>query len=124
MENITCFECESKQDIHMHHIIPRVLGGKKTIPLCSICHGKVHSKKMYKMSHLIKVGIKNAKMRGIVVGRRKGTCVPKRIRLDKHKNIVDLLMKNESVRNTAKKTNRGISTVQRIRKVLIEEKMI
>lgn len=36
-----CFECGEPATEH-HHIIPRVLGGKKTIPLCTCCHMKVH----------------------------------------------------------------------------------
>jgi len=36
-----CFECGNKAT-EQHHIIPRVYGGKRTIPLCSSCHMKVH----------------------------------------------------------------------------------
>lgn len=41
-----CFECGSDQDIHQHHVVAKVLGGTKTIPLCVICHGKVHGKSL------------------------------------------------------------------------------
>ena len=36
-----CFECGSEAQQY-HHVIPRSLGGTKTIPLCERCHGLVH----------------------------------------------------------------------------------
>jgi len=36
-----CFECGEKA-YHDHHVIPKFMGGQKTIPLCEECHGKVH----------------------------------------------------------------------------------
>ena len=36
-----CFEC-GKTATEQHHIIPQIMGGEKTIPLCSSCHMKVH----------------------------------------------------------------------------------
>jgi hypothetical protein len=40
-----CFECGSEDNIHQHHIVPVVRGGKQVIPLCGDCHGKVHGKR-------------------------------------------------------------------------------
>lgn len=37
-----CFEC-GKPAEHRHHVVPRSLGGTKTIPLCTPCHRKVHA---------------------------------------------------------------------------------
>lgn len=37
-----CFECESDKEIQQHHVIPKSLGGIKTIPLCLSCHNIVH----------------------------------------------------------------------------------
>ena len=39
--NNLCVECGNKAEEN-HHVIPRVLGGTFTVPLCSICHGLVH----------------------------------------------------------------------------------
>lgn len=39
---MNCFECDSTENIHQHHVIPRSLGGTKTIPLCGSCHGQAH----------------------------------------------------------------------------------
>ncbi len=36
-----CFECDGHAT-EEHHIIPKSLGGTKTVPLCAICHAKVH----------------------------------------------------------------------------------
>jgi hypothetical protein len=40
-----CFEC-GKEAHHNHHVVPRVRGGTKTVPLCVECHSKVHGKQM------------------------------------------------------------------------------
>ena len=66
-----CFECGTMECIQHHHVIPRSLGGTKTIPLCSICHGKVHGIKRDKqinVSELTKEGLKRAKANGVVLG--------------------------------------------------------
>lgn len=66
-----CFECDSLDNIVHHHVIPRSLGGKKTIPLCQLCHDKVHRCKRYRnisLSNLTKQGLKRAKERGVVLG--------------------------------------------------------
>lgn len=57
----SCFECRSKREITNHHVVPKILGGTRTVPLCSSCHGKVHSRKMINTSTLTKTGL--AKMR-------------------------------------------------------------
>lgn len=36
-----CFECGNPATEN-HHVIPKVLGGTKTVPLCTKCHMKVH----------------------------------------------------------------------------------
>ena len=69
--NYKCFECGTSESIQHHHIIPRSLGGTKTIPLCSICHGKAHGIKRNKqidIGRLTKEGLMRAKARGVVLG--------------------------------------------------------
>jgi 5-methylcytosine-specific restriction endonuclease McrA len=39
-----CFECGAPA-AHQHHVVPRSLGGTKTVPLCEGCHGKVHGRR-------------------------------------------------------------------------------
>lgn len=36
-----CFECDAPSD-HAHHVVPRSLGGARTVPLCGVCHGRAH----------------------------------------------------------------------------------
>ena len=36
-----CFECGAPAT-ERHHIVPASLGGTKTVPLCGICHAKIH----------------------------------------------------------------------------------
>lgn len=40
-----CFEC-ARPAVHQHHVVPRSVGGTKTIPLCEACHSKAHGKKI------------------------------------------------------------------------------
>lgn len=40
-----CFECEVESDcLHNHHVVPRSMGGTKTVSLCEKCHGLVHGR--------------------------------------------------------------------------------
>tara|TARA_R100000544_G_scaffold37153_1_gene27450 strand:+ start:842 stop:1303 length:462 start_codon:yes stop_codon:yes gene_type:complete len=64
-----CFECGGPQE-EMHHVIPRVRGGKRTIPLCSSCHGKVHGITGREgHSKLTKEGLAIARARGVKLGK-------------------------------------------------------
>lgn len=36
-----CWECGLAAE-HDHHVVPKSRGGRRTIPLCGSCHGKVH----------------------------------------------------------------------------------
>lgn len=58
-----CFECNAAAD-HMHHVVPRVLGGTRTIPLCESCHGKVHSREMTGHRRLTKAALAVKKGKG------------------------------------------------------------
>lgn len=53
-----CVECGHVAK-ERHHIIPKSLGGKVTVPLCSKCHSKVHGlgKKRYKHNDLTRIGL-------------------------------------------------------------------
>ena len=69
--NYKCYECGTTECIQHHHVVPRSLGGTKTIPLCSICHGKVHGIKRDKqinISELTKRGLEQARKRGVKLG--------------------------------------------------------
>jgi len=68
-----CFECNHSAagEVQLHHVVPRSLGGSSVIPLCSICHGKVHGRErtsQINISELTKAGLAAAKARGVVLG--------------------------------------------------------
>lgn len=68
MEKIVCFECGCDGEIHNHHVVPKILGGTKTVPLCPSCHGKVHGLDFLNHKKLTKEGLVNAKNRGVKLG--------------------------------------------------------
>jgi hypothetical protein len=53
---ITCFECGGDAQ-HNHHVIPKSLGGTRTVPLCHTCHGMVHGLNFTNHGYLIKIGL-------------------------------------------------------------------
>ncbi len=68
LEKFVCFECGSDGEIHHHHIVPKTLGGTKTIPLCVDCHGKIHNVDFRNHGILTKKGLNEAKKRGVKLG--------------------------------------------------------
>ena len=46
-----CFECNNPAQVN-HHVVPKVLGGTQTIPLCNECHSKVHGKDFIQLAKL------------------------------------------------------------------------
>jgi DNA invertase Pin-like site-specific DNA recombinase len=63
----------------------------------------------------INSGLREARRKGVTLGRPKGTTDSRDHFLRKHKDIVRLLKADHSIRNTAKITRKGISTVQRVK---------
>ena len=66
----------------------------------------------------IKSGLAEAKRKGKVLGRPKGTSEPLAAFLERHKDIVRKIRVGHSIRNCAKITGKGISTVQRVKLAL------
>jgi len=66
-----CFECGENAQCD-HHVIPKILGGTKTIPLCRPCHSKVHSRDLVSMAGLQNKGKADRKAEGGFVGGRPG----------------------------------------------------
>ncbi|MFZ4764937.1 MAG: recombinase family protein [Roseimicrobium sp.] len=62
----------------------------------------------------IKSGLAEAKRKGVKLGRPEGSGYDKARLLDEHKDIVRALKAGHSIRNTAKITGKGGSTVQRV----------
>ena len=59
----SCFDCED-QAVHAHHVVPRSLGGTKTVFLCADCHGKVHNRHFIDSSALVKKGLAKRRKKG------------------------------------------------------------
>lgn len=69
IDSTKCFECGNESH-EQHHVIPKSRGGKKTIPICSTCHGKVHNiKRSDNHSRLTKEALQKAKKRGVKLGK-------------------------------------------------------
>ena len=60
-------------------------------------------------------GYKNYKANGGKVGRKKGSIKTDEQKKEEYKDVIQLLKKGYSIRNVAKITQRGISTVQRLK---------
>jgi hypothetical protein len=117
-----CFECGSTSGIHYHHIIPQSLGGNKTIPLCSVCHSKVHDRKFTNFSELVKKGIQDRKKQGFSHGRPKGSSESKSKILNKkeyHYAIVSLKQNKHSIRYIAKVSELSVNTVLKLKHLLV-----
>jgi hypothetical protein len=70
MTRATCFECDTTEHIHHHHVVPRSLGGTRTIPLCERCHGLVHSKQFTTVGALTSKAMGAMKAAGKYTGGR------------------------------------------------------
>ncbi len=62
-----CFEYGATAE-HEHHVIPRSLGGTRTVPVCGACHSKVHSVSLTDVRRLTAVALAAKRARGEVSG--------------------------------------------------------
>jgi DNA invertase Pin-like site-specific DNA recombinase len=69
------------------------------------------------ISNLIKNGLIKAKERGMTLGRPIGTTQSNTELLEKHGDIIACLRDGYSIRSIARMTNKGGSTVQRVKKI-------
>ena len=70
------------------------------------------------LSMRVRSGLAQAKRNGVTLGRPVGSSIPVEMFLKKHSDIARLLKSDHSVRNTAKITGKGVSTVQRVKSAL------
>jgi DNA invertase Pin-like site-specific DNA recombinase len=66
----------------------------------------------------INSGLAEARRKGVRLGRPKGTTLRRDLFVQKHKDVIRLLKAGQSVRNSAKITGIGVSTIQRVKTVL------
>lgn len=116
-----CFECGLIGKIHNHHVVPRVLGGTKTIPLCEGCHGKVHGRDMTGHRRLIREGLAIARSSGKTLGRPVGTTKEPKDLLLEYPDISEMLLAGKSLRDVAAITGKGLSTVKRIKAIIAQK---
>lgn len=127
MENTICFECGSKENIHNHHVVPKIKGGTKTIPLCQLCHAKVHGDHMLKIQKLAFLGRKKRENelieKGLPIniwGRPSGTKEDLESFMNKPKNkeIIEYLKKGLKIREIVEITRCSNKTVIKVKKEL------
>jgi DNA invertase Pin-like site-specific DNA recombinase len=63
----------------------------------------------------INSGLAEARRKGVKLGRPQGTTLNREVFLQKHKDILRQLKMGQSLRNAAKITGKGVSTVQRVK---------
>ena len=132
IDDTVCFECGCSENIHQHHVVPKVKGGTMTIPLCETCHSKVHGKHMLKMQRLAAEGIR--KKRRMIeelglpnpFGRPTGTkeSFDKFLSKPKNKKILSLLkegMTYEEIQELVKCSPKTIAKVLKYSGVSIQE---
>jgi uncharacterized protein YerC len=119
-----CFECGGTEHIHQHHIIPKSLGGTKTIPLCNDCHGKAHGKTTgvhknpNEWKRLIKLGREKWIANGGKLGRKEGTTESIQTFLNKpiNQEILHLIKQGYSVRKIVNMIGASSKTIVKVRK--------
>jgi hypothetical protein len=122
-----CFECGTIGKLDFHHVVPKSKGGTKMIPLCLLCHSKVHGEHMLEFRLLgaeaRKKKLREHKEKGIKhnFGRKTGTIESLETLLNKPKNIeiVNLLKLNEfTIRDIVEKTNSSLGTVMKLKHII------
>lgn len=94
IEDNICFECEKCTPIHNHHVVPKVFGGTKTVPLCEKCHGIIHGMNFLNHGKLIKAGLNKSKIKGVKLGNPKNLTNKSREKSIKTRTNKALLDKN------------------------------
>jgi len=120
----SCFECGGYQDIHYHHVVPEVKGGTMTLPLCIICHGKVHNRDFLRIKELQRVGIEKAKLKGVYRGRNSGTKEDPYVFLKKPKNqqIIQYLSSGYTQAEIIKILKCSYGTINKVKKLTYKPK--
>lgn len=128
-----CFECGTIGDVDFHHVVPKSKGGTQMIPLCLLCHSKVHGEHMLKIRKLAgdahRKKVKEYKEKGIPhnFGRKKGSKESIENFMDKQvtKDIIYLLsFEGNTIRKIAKMANCATNTVLKVKKLLNKQESL
>lgn len=109
-----CFEC-GEPARHKHHVIPKVLGGTRTVPLCESCHSKVHGANLTLVG-LQKEGVRRAIERFKMEGKRWGGGGWNKLNEDHYDEIKQLRLDGLSLRNIAQRFEVTPQTIHNVLK--------
>ncbi len=117
-----CFECCAVGPVHEHHVVPRIVGGTRTVPLCEKCHGLVHGVSFgsggISHSRLVRIGLEKRKASGVKLGRPFGSEKPD-VFLAKHERVIEFLqLGTMSIRQIARECSISTGTVVKVKKYL------
>ena len=110
-----CFECDSIHDLHDHHVVPKSLGGNKTVKLCPNCHGKIHDRNFLTHKSLQRQGIIKAMQNGVKFGR------PKALSDEAESDFTgDVIFNGLTTKELCKKYKISPASVRRKKKIIRE----
>ena len=114
-----CFECGSTDNIEHHHVVPKVLGGTKTVPLCIKCHSLVHQKDFTKFRELAKKGIQKKIRETGQWGRTKGSkeSTEKFLSKEKNQQIKEMLEDGYTYMEIKEEIGCNQSTISKVKKL-------
>lgn len=98
-----CFECGEIGECHQHHVVPKSVGGARTVLLCLKCHALVHDRHQFSAGALTRAGMKAARERGVKFGR--GTVVTE----DQRTRAKEILQLNPDTSATSLSRQLGLS---------------
>jgi hypothetical protein len=105
METKTCFEC-GRPAIVDHHVVPESKGGTKTVPLCDLCHAKIHGEEMLKLKALRIAALNQSRISGF----RFCTKIPYGFKLDKDgKKLIPDKKEQRGLKEISRMFNEGRS---------------
>jgi hypothetical protein len=64
---MNCFEC-GRPAAYRHHVIPKSKGGKKTVPLCGVCHALIHGRLSLHTAELTRAALRSRRSSGMKTG--------------------------------------------------------
>lgn len=110
-----CFECGDIGECHQHHVVPKSVGGARTVLLCLRCHALVHDKHQFSTRALTMAGMKAARNRGVRFGRE--TVVT-----EAQKTLAQEILQlnpDTSVTSLSKRLGLSLGTASRLRQKLL-----
>jgi hypothetical protein len=101
----TCFECGSSKRLNNHHVVPKTLGGTKTIQLCEKCHGLVHGR-TFDTTFLTKIAMSKKRKQNYIIsgyipfGYKKSVCGKKLTKIPAQQKIIKYIVKMRKNKET------------------------